>query len=290
MGVLDMQRRKFGEILVEAGVLTQANLDKALDLQMRQGGRLGEVLEAMELISEKDITLVLAHQYGMQAVSKLAERMIPDAVLNTVNGETALEKMIFPLRRTEKSLYLAMVNPLDKADIERFGEGLGLHIVPFLTTPEEIHSAVRKHYHGESASTLNKQWRVLVVSSGNEVSTDIRQALHAEGFQVFDEGGLLDGLRAVLRHEPHLALVDISMTRTNEFDMFQILQSNDVTRNIPVMALTGNPSIEEEVRLLNEGYWDYLGVPLPHERLVARVKRALHFSYGRVGDRPFAVV
>ena len=36
--------------------------------------------------------------------------MLYEVITNTVNGETALEKMIFPLRRTEKSLYLAMVN------------------------------------------------------------------------------------------------------------------------------------------------------------------------------------
>ena len=279
-----MERKRFGEILVEAGVLTQPNLERALTLQAKKGERLGKILEELELISEKDITLVLAHQYGLQAVSKLAERPVSENTLHLLDAQTALDRLVFPLRRTEKDLFLAVVNPADQDVFESLSHQLNLRIVPFLTTPTEIQSAVRRHYFGETVGALNGRWRILLVGPDNMLAQEIRQALTAEGYELFVGEDLAEGLRAVLRHSPHLVLVDTAMTQMDGFEMVQILQSNDVTRKIPLIAVTGTPSLEEEVDLLDGGYFDYLGAPLPTARLLARTKRALVVTYGKVDE------
>ncbi|MGE4578477.1 MAG: response regulator [Desulfuromonadales bacterium] len=279
-----MERKRFGEILVEAGVLTQPNLERALALQAKKGERLGKILEELELISEKDITLVLAHQYGLQAVSKLAERPVSESTLHLLDAQTALDRLVFPLRRTEKDLFLAVVNPADQDVFESLSHQLNLRIVPFLTTPTEIQSAVRRHYFGETVGALNERWRILLVGPDNMLAQEIRQALTAEGYELFVGEDLAEGLRAVLRHSPHLVLVDTAMTQMDGFEMVQILQSNDVTRKIPLIAVTGTPSLEEEVDLLDGGYFDYLGAPLPTARLLVRTKRALVVTYGKVDE------
>lgn len=283
-----MERKRFGEILVEAGVLTQLNLERALALQEQKGERLGKILEDLELISEKDITLVLAHQYGMQAVSKIAERPVSESTLHLLDAQTALERLVFPLRRTEKALFLAVVNPADRESLDDLSHRLNLRIVPFLTTPTEIQSAVRRHYFGETVGVLNRRWRILLVGSESALAQKMREALAAEGYEIYGGEDMAEGLRAVLRHSPHLVLVDTAMAQMDGFEMVQILQSNDVTRKIPTIAVTGTPSLQEEVDLLDGGYFDYLGAPLPPERLLARTKRALVFTYGKV-DEPIEV-
>ena len=52
------RRKRFGEILVEAGAVSEAVLQSALEKQKGTGQRLGVVLEEMGVISEKDIAVV----------------------------------------------------------------------------------------------------------------------------------------------------------------------------------------------------------------------------------------
>ena len=55
-----MQKRKrFGEILVEAKVVSEEALNRALERQRGTGRRLGQVLEDMGVVTEKDIAAAL---------------------------------------------------------------------------------------------------------------------------------------------------------------------------------------------------------------------------------------
>ncbi|KGB81502.1 hypothetical protein JT55_12750 [Rhodovulum sp. NI22] len=56
-------RRPLGDILVETGALSPADLTKALALQARQNLRLGDILLAHGMVGEADLTRALAEQY-----------------------------------------------------------------------------------------------------------------------------------------------------------------------------------------------------------------------------------
>jgi len=71
------------------------------------------------------------------------------------------------------------------------------------------------------------------------------------------------------------------MTGMTGVELFRILQSNVATREIPVIALSAKSSPEEEARLLEMGFFDFVSKPANLARLVARVKRALKIVYGR---------
>jgi DNA-binding response OmpR family regulator len=64
-------------------------------------------------------------------------------------------------------------------------------------------------------------------------------------------------------------------------EMFRALQNNVVTRDIPVIALSSKAAAEEEARLLDLGYFDFIAKPINQVRLAARVKRALRSVYGQ---------
>src|SRR5437899_3078542 len=69
------RRRKLGEVLVEAGLLSQEQLTKALEECALTGKRLGEYLVDQELVSEHDIAWRLSHQLGFLYVDLAKEEL-----------------------------------------------------------------------------------------------------------------------------------------------------------------------------------------------------------------------
>lgn len=71
------RRKRFGEILVEAKVLSEEILSRALERQRGTGRRLGQVLEDMGVVTEKDIAAALARQFGFKTVANIARATFP---------------------------------------------------------------------------------------------------------------------------------------------------------------------------------------------------------------------
>lgn len=275
-------RKKFGEILVDAGLLTEPSLQKALARQKQTGRHLGQVLEELGLVNEEDVAKVLAKQFNIQIVRKIAHHDFADELLGLLDQETALQKLIFPLRLVDKKLSLAMVNPLDMELINDLSFKRGVTIVPCVTTRSEILAAIRRHYlrKNDVEVEVSDWWMVLVVDDQELVRAAITAALKREGYTVYQAENGAEGLKLALQLNPHLIVTDTVMPRMTGDEMYRLLQGNPRSRNIPVIALSSRSSAEEEARILQLGYHDFVAKPINPVRLQARVKRALLQVYG----------
>jgi CheY-like chemotaxis protein len=273
-------RKRFGEILVEAGVLKEDSLQKALEKQKGTRERLGRILEGMGLISEKDIAGVLVRQFGFKSVFNLAKYSFPEEVLKLVDSEKALEKGVFPLKVEGSTLYLAMVNPLDMETLDDLSFRTRLRIVPCVTTSGEIQEGVNKHYLQAEKVEKPEWWNILVVDDQEIVRSLVLAALKREGYNTIQAANGAEGLKAAYQHSPHLIISDTIMPRMDGYAMFRALQANNSTRKIPVIALSSRSTAEEEAKLLDMGYFDFVPKPINPVRLVARVKRSLKMVYG----------
>ena len=70
------------------------------------------------------------------------------------------------------------------------------------------------------------------------------------------------------------------MPRMDGYEMFRALKSNLQTKHLPVVALSAKSSAEEEAKLLEMGYYDFIAKPINLVRLIARIKHALKLIYG----------
>ncbi len=61
-------------------------------------------------------------------------------------------------------------------------------------------------------------------------------------------------------------------------DVFRTLQTNSLTRQIPVIAVSSKDYPEEEAKFLDMGFFDFIAKPYNFIRLMARVRRALSFN------------
>ncbi len=147
-----MARKKLGEMLVEAGVLSDQALRMALAEQRRWGGSLGRTLVDMKAISEAELVSVLSHQLGMQTVD-LDQIDIHPSVLELVPGDIAEQHSVIPFAQPMKFLDVAMSEPTNLGIIDELRIRTQLNIRPYLAGPKMIERALGKFYRRGFART-----------------------------------------------------------------------------------------------------------------------------------------
>src|SRR5215813_8594527 len=82
---------RLGEILVKESLITQDQLQKALEFQRANGGKLGSCLTKLGFITDDDITGVLSRQYGVPSINLKYYEIDPN-VIRLIPQDTALAR------------------------------------------------------------------------------------------------------------------------------------------------------------------------------------------------------
>ena len=83
------------------------------------------------------------------------------------------------------------------------------------------------------------------------------------------------GLQVAFDHIPDLILLDLSLPKMDGFKVVSQLRQHEVTKNIPVIALTAHAMKGDREQILEAGCNDYISKPIEPEELVACVGRWL---------------
>lgn len=287
------KRKKFGEILVEAGVIKEVALRQALERQQITGWRLGKVLEAMGIIAEKDIAVALSHQYGFRTARDFARHDFPDELLNLVDVKRAKKFQAFPLKQEDNTLLLAMVNPLDLTAIDEIAAVARLRVIPVVTTSAEINKAIQRHYEHRGATPCQAMTvggepaKLLIVDSNPNSRIKLVNLFKSLGYLVEHAPSNTETIPLAATWMPHLVLVDTEPAEP--IDPLQLLQQ---LPGLPFLAIGPNP-VKEEVAFLEAGFVDFIHRPCHQDRLTARIKRALQLVHGdrnwqRSGSSPLS--
>lgn len=101
-----------GEILVASGLLSEEDLALALTRQEAAGGRLGEVLSDLGLVSRIEVSRALATQLGAPALAA-GQLAVDDGALARLTLDFCTGSVVAPVRRGNGELRLAMAEPVD---------------------------------------------------------------------------------------------------------------------------------------------------------------------------------
>jgi type IV pilus assembly protein PilB len=153
MGIIVAKR--IGELLVEAGVLSQSQLEQALFAQRKDGRKLGQLLIELGLVSEIQLTQTLSRQLSVPWVS-LYHVDFSRSLLNFVAREIAEKYSLVPIfvrrvRKQGETLYVAMDDPTNDAAIDEVARAASLAVKPMIACPSDIRAAIRVYYLGEAA-------------------------------------------------------------------------------------------------------------------------------------------
>ncbi len=271
-------RKKFGEILLEMGVIGEDDLNTALSRQRVSKKPLGQVFEELGVICDKDILRILARQFKLKSVEEIGQTPVSQEALELIDADMALEKLIFPLGISNGKLLLATSDPLDFSSMDALAFRTGLQVEPYLATPTEITRAIKKYYLKGTATDDSHSQTVLVVDDQPVYRVALCDHLQKEGYTVIAAEKGADALKLVLSHVPKLILLETGLRGMDGNDVFRTLQTNSLTRQIPVIALSSRAYPEEEAKYLDMGFFDFIAKPYNYVRLMARVRRALSFN------------
>lgn len=142
-----MAGKKIGELLVESGLITEAQLQEALEESKKQSGmRIGNILVKKGYAKEIDISQTLSFQLSIPFVDLSAVAIDPEAI-KLVSEKLARKYLLIPLFLDSKALVVAMSDPLNLNAIDDVSFSAGLQVKPCVATPTDIAEAIRLHYH-----------------------------------------------------------------------------------------------------------------------------------------------
>src|SRR3989304_3148060 len=131
-------RRPRGQILVQAGLLSEAQLERALQQQKQTGERLGRVILSMGLASQDDIARAIAKQLSIDFYN-LSDALLEEDILLRIPEQIARRHHVIPIAVEDGSLVLGMEDPLDVVALDDLRKLTGLEIRPAVITPGAFH-------------------------------------------------------------------------------------------------------------------------------------------------------
>jgi type IV pilus assembly protein PilB len=146
-------RKRLGELLIEAGLIDDAQLALALGSQKNRGGRLGSELIRMGFVDAAHLAHILKTQLGIDWVRLGTQPMHPRTVA-TVPVEIAVKHTVFPIDYDGKTVTLASTNPADLRTMDAIGFTVGKRIKPVMSLEFEIKRAIAAHYNRERLDAL----------------------------------------------------------------------------------------------------------------------------------------
>jgi len=200
------RRRKLGEILVEAGLLSREQLVTALEESTKASQRLGEYLLDQALVSESDIASRLARQLGFLYTDLTTESLSPD-LASAYPEALATRYQAVPVKLDGKSLTVAMADPLDFDAIQDLSFFSGCAVKPVLAGRTAIKNAVEKVYLKRATTAAINQ---IVSDSTEEYSEDLLEVLAAEALPSAAE---IQSLEEATRQAPVVRLCNMMMTQ-----------------------------------------------------------------------------
>ncbi|MCF7887961.1 MAG: Flp pilus assembly complex ATPase component TadA [Candidatus Omnitrophica bacterium] len=203
--------KKIGDILIDEGLITLKQLDEAVSLQEKEGGKLGEILISLGYVSQEQIIIALSKQLDIPYVSLSSGKLkpVPDQNLEElIPRDFAAKNLVLPLSRSFNSLTVVMSDPLDLILIDNLKKITGCEINPVISTRKDIRRAIERTYGKE------KIFRDAIQAAdekGGQKQEETIKEISSEGTDLS-----LDKIIAKAEEAPVVKLVDLIVRQAIE--------------------------------------------------------------------------
>ena len=140
-----MSVKSFGEriadVLMEDGLLLPAQLEEAMGIQKKQGGRLLKILTDQNFVTEQDMVISMGRCLDTPPVN-LAKIRVPENVLEIVPKDMARAYKLAPICKIGNKLFVAMADPLNVLALDDLRQRTRMEIVPMITTERAVTEAL----------------------------------------------------------------------------------------------------------------------------------------------------
>jgi len=231
--------------------------------ECKQSGYKGRLAIHELLVVNEEIRELISKRAPEHAIRKAARSagmrtLLEDGVAKAAQGLTTLDEVVRVAAGEDK---VRRTDSAPTAAQDRHEESA---TPPMSAFPGEEHTGGSK-----------RDERVLVVEDSGTILKVVKYFLELEGFQVLEAADGAAGLETAKREKPHAIVTDYNMPGMDGVTMVKALRADPSTRDIAVLMLTSENSVESETRALSGGADDYILKPVEPRRLAARVKALL---------------
>ncbi|MFN3728131.1 MAG: GspE/PulE family protein [Fimbriimonadaceae bacterium] len=142
---LKKQATRLGEVLVEEGVISEAQLKRALEHQKQTGQFLGETLVNLNMVSSEVLGRYLERATGYPFVD-LAEVKVDLDVARLVPEQFARAHRVLPFKLENGQFHVGMVDPLNLETSDELAQILGGTIMPYHVFSQDVQMAINAAY------------------------------------------------------------------------------------------------------------------------------------------------
>ena len=159
MAYFGQRKVRLGELLVNAGVLTEEKLEKAFAAK-DPSKRIGEYLVENNIVSEESIAHALSTQLGYEEVD-LSNVAIAPEILDLVSIQVLKKDKVIPVEYAPDNmniLRVAMSDPLDMDAIDDISIITGCQVEPLVTTPRSVMLALDRYYGANEMDSVLEEY------------------------------------------------------------------------------------------------------------------------------------
>lgn len=113
---------------------------------------------------------------------------------------------------------------------------------------------------------------ILIVDDDPAIRASMEQELRASGYATNSASDGVDGMRAFETHAPDLVLTDLSMPRSDGFELISAIRAKART---PIIVLSVRGNDADKIRALDLGADDFVTKPFSVAELLARIRAQL---------------
>lgn len=191
---------RIGEMLVAAGKVSSDQLEQALELQQKEGGRLGTHLVKLGFLEDDELVEFLSQRYGVPAIN-LAEVEIDETIIKIIPPDVSRKYTILPVSKAGARLTIAMVDPTNVFAMDDIKFMTGYNVEPVVASEAALREAIDKYYGSTHSIELKKVMEDITDTDDTDV-------------EVLDEDDDIDLAELELQSEeaPVVRLVNIILT------------------------------------------------------------------------------
>jgi len=146
-----LSSKPLGQILKEMKLVTEFDIQEALQVQKDKGGAIGRIFVDRGLINDRQLTEALGRQSGMQVVD-LAEMMITPDLIDMVPVNVAETYQVIPISYDGSTLTVALADPKNISMLDDLKFMLNCDVKGAVSDPEAVAAAFTKYYADKSES------------------------------------------------------------------------------------------------------------------------------------------
>ncbi len=193
-------QKRFGEFLVKAGKISPEQLQGALQIQQKEGGRLGANLVKLGYLEEQELVEQLSRHFGVPSVD-LDGVEVDETILKIIPGDIARKYTILPVSKAGATVTLAMIDPTNVFAMDDVKFMTGYRVEPVVASERQIRASIDAFYGSTHAIELKKVMEEVT----EDAETDLEVLEEEEDLD-------LDTLEAESEQAPVVKLVNIVLT------------------------------------------------------------------------------